>query len=77
MFFTNVHCISILCRYELYHTNTNNFQEEAMRQVVGTVVVTRYNNRTYRVDDIAWDKNPMSTFTNHTGKSVSFVEYYR
>ena len=48
-----------------------------MRQVVGTVVVTRYNNRTYRVDDIAWDKNPMSTFTDHTGKSVSFVEYYR
>ena len=48
-----------------------------MRQLVGTVVVTRYNNRTYRIDDIAWDKNPKSTFMDHTGKNISFVEYYQ
>ena len=37
----------------------------------------RYNNRTYRIDDIAWDKNPRSTFMDHTGKAVSFVDYYK
>ena len=37
----------------------------------------RYNNRTYRIDDIAWDKNPQSTFLDHTGQSVSFIEYYK
>lgn len=38
---------------------------------------SRYNNRTYRIDDIAWDKNPLSTFMDHTGKAVSFVDYYK
>ena len=37
----------------------------------------RYNNQTYRIDDIDWDHNPMSQFTSHTGESMSYVEYYR
>ncbi|XP_065911077.1 piwi-like protein 2 isoform X2 [Dysidea avara] len=63
--------------YELYSKNRNKFQEEATRQLVGTIVLTRYNNRTYRVDDIAWDKNPQSSFVSSNGTSVSFVDYYR
>lgn len=70
-------CSPLVYRYDLYHSKPQNFQEEATRQLVGTVVVTRYNNRTYRIDDIAWNKNPKSTFTDHTDKSVSFVEYYK
>ena len=64
-------------RYELYSSNQHRFQEEATRQLVGSVVLTRYNNRTYRIDDIAWDKNPQSTFIDHTGKALTFIEYYR
>ena len=64
-------------RYELYTTNKQNFQEEATRQLVGSIVLTRYNNRTYRVDDIAWDKNPQSTFVDHTGKAITFIDYYK
>jgi len=37
----------------------------------------RYNNRTYRIDDISWDKNPKSTFIDHTGQPVSFINYYK
>ena len=64
-------------RYELYSSNQHRFQEEATRQLVGSVVLTRYNNRTYRIDDLAWDKNPQSTFIDHTGKAITFIEYYK
>ena len=63
--------------YELYSKNQDRFQDEATRQLVGTIVLTRYNNRTYRIDDIAWDKTPQSTFIDHTGKALSFIEYYK
>ena len=38
-------------------------------------VLSRYNNKTYRIDDIDWDKNPLSTFSTRNGE-VSFVQYY-
>ena len=64
--------------YDTYHTQTQNFQEQAMKQLVGMVVLTRYNNNTYRVDDIEWNMNPQSTFTSsHTGETISFEEYYK
>jgi len=34
------------------------FKDFALNQVV----LTRYNNKTYRIDDIAWNTNPMSVF---------------
>ncbi len=37
----------------------------------------RYNNKTYRIDDIAWDKNPQSTFLDHKGNAICFVDYYK
>ena len=37
--------------------------------------MSRYNNKTYRVDDIDWEKNPQSTFSTRNGE-VSFVQYY-
>ena len=40
------------------------------------ILIFRYNNRTYRVDDIDWDKNPTSTFTIATGEEISFIDYY-
>ena len=42
----------------------------------GQVVLTRYNNRTYRVDEIDWDLTPMSCF-DRKGKQCTFVQYYK
>jgi aubergine-like protein len=42
-------------------------------------VLTKYNRKTYRVDDIDWNTKPTSTFeVRRKGerKMVSFVEYY-
>ena len=40
-------------------------------------VCFRYNNKTYRIDDIAWDKNPQSTFLDHKGNAICFMDYYK
>ena len=46
----------------------------------GFFILFRYNNKTYRVDDIKWDKHPTDTF-KCTEKGVevekSFIEYYQ
>ncbi|XP_014260031.1 piwi-like protein Siwi [Cimex lectularius] len=51
--------------------------EENFRQsILGTTVITLYNNKTYRVDDIEWSMTPNSTFKKQN-QDVSFVSYYR
>lgn len=57
--------------------NPRGYQEEITKKVVGTVVLTRYNNRTYRVDDIMWAKTPQDHFQCRAGESMSFEEYYK
>lgn len=32
------------------------------RLLIGNIVITRYNNKTYRVDDIDWECNPSTKF---------------
>lgn len=56
--------------------NSNDLIYEATRRVVGTIVMTPYNNRTYRVDDIDWKQNPRSSFMVD-GKPKTFVEYFQ
>lgn len=41
------------------------------------VFYCRYNNKTYRIDDIAWDKSPESKFEYYNGEEMSYIEYYR
>lgn len=53
-----------------------NFIENFTNQVLGMTVLTAYNNKTYRVDDIKFDMTPASTFETKNG-SISFVEYYK
>lgn len=51
------------------------YQEEFRRQVLGLTVLTDYNNKTYRINDVDFSKNPTKTFKCKE-KDVSFVEYY-
>lgn len=39
-------------------------------------VYNRYNNKTYRIDDIAWDQSPTNTFQTKNGE-ISYVQYYK
>ena len=36
--------------------------DEAKKFFIGTSVLTRYNNKTYIIDEIDFDLSPMSTF---------------
>ena len=62
---------------DIFTKNKDAYQEEAKKQLVGSYVVTRYNNRTYKVDDIDFEMNPKSEFIDHLNNSVSFEDYYR
>ncbi|MBN3296088.1 PIWL1 protein, partial [Amia calva] len=52
------------------------FPEACTKELVGLIVLTRYNNKTYRIDDIAWDQTPNNTFTRRDSE-ISFKDYYK
>ena len=37
----------------------------AAKTLLGCIVMTRYNNKTYRIDDIDWNKKPADKFQVH------------
>lgn len=59
-----------------YQANGAHFQTNVMNSLLGAVVLTRYNNRTYRIDDVKFDASPMDTFVMN-GREVTYVEYYK
>ncbi|XP_059192376.1 piwi-like protein 2 isoform X2 [Centropristis striata] len=60
----------------LYQQSKESFQDECTKELIGSIVITRYNNRTYRIDAIDWNKSPKDTFTLMDGTQTTFVEYY-
>ncbi|KAL8604204.1 hypothetical protein ACOMHN_014772 [Nucella lapillus] len=61
---------------QIIQSRPNSFQEEITRQIVGCTVLTRYNNKMYRVDDIDWGKTPRSSFMTASGQEITFADYY-
>ncbi|XP_053530289.1 piwi-like protein 2 isoform X3 [Ictalurus punctatus] len=62
---------------EIYQQSRESFKDECTKELIGSIVITRYNNRTYRIDDIEWDKSPKHSFTMADGSETTFVDYYR
>ncbi|XP_075154889.1 piwi like RNA-mediated gene silencing protein aubergine [Haematobia irritans] len=52
------------------------YQKTFKQQVVGSVVLTDYNNKTYRVDDVDFQSSPMSKFSTKDGE-ISYLQYYK
>ncbi|CAG0881821.1 unnamed protein product [Cyprideis torosa] len=48
----------------------------ACQDLINATVITKYNNETYRIDDIDWERNPNSTFPMKDGSEVRYVDYY-
>ena len=60
------------------HNNSrtfNDFKEQCTAQLIGRIVMTQYNNKTYKIDDIDWVSNPLDTFNTKKG-DVTFSQYY-
>ncbi|XP_078598434.1 piwi-like protein 1 [Branchiostoma floridae x Branchiostoma japonicum] len=62
--------------YDLFHQHPRDFYEQATKMLVGEIVLTRYNNQTYRIDDISWEEHPSDKFRMSDGSDISFLEYY-
>ena len=52
-------------------------QGAVLKALLGAVVLTRYNNKCYKVDDIDWEMSPSSKFVDHNGEEKSFMDYYK
>lgn len=53
------------------------FRNEVTKALVGNIVLTKYNNKTYRIDDILWDQNPSEEFNYHKNQRITYVDYYK
>ncbi|CAF3792734.1 unnamed protein product [Rotaria magnacalcarata] len=51
-------------------------QDTATKELVGQIVLTTYNSKTYKVDEIAWERSPSQTFPMRGGSQCSFIQYY-
>lgn len=60
---------------ETLNSDRSNFQNNFKQKALGLTVLTAYNNKTYRIDDIEFDKSPKSTF-DQKGTQVSLMDYY-
>lgn len=62
---------------ECLRMDQTNYKQLFKDRIIGTVVLTGYNNRTYRIDDIDWDKSPSSTFSKQDGTQITYLQYYK
>lgn len=52
------------------------FQEKFQAAIIGTTVLTTYNNLTYRIDDIDKMSTIDSTFKKKDGTLMCYKDYY-
>ena len=53
-----------------------NFHRNVSKSLLRDIVATRYNNQTYRVDEINWEKTPSDEFDGRNGQKMSYQKYY-
>ncbi|KAF3823779.1 hypothetical protein GH733_007247 [Mirounga leonina] len=58
-------------------TGMSCFTQTCEKQLLGLIVLTRYNNKTYRIDDIDWSVKPTHTFRKQDGTEITYVDYYK
>lgn len=52
---------------ETCQRNRDRYKEAFSGTIIGGIVMTEYNNKTYRVDDVRYDLRPDSTFDKRSG----------
>lgn len=56
--------------------SSQNFKDMVEKSLVGGVVITPYNNKTYTIQDIDFNQTPMNTFQTRDGETT-YVNYYK
>ncbi|GFY37292.1 piwi-like protein 1 [Trichonephila inaurata madagascariensis] len=52
------------------------YKEHVAKEIVGCVVMTNYNNKTYGIEDVDWSLNPTKTFESREGP-LTYLDYYK
>ncbi|ELV13541.1 Piwi-like protein 4 [Tupaia chinensis] len=60
-----------------HKTGRSCFTQMCENQLIGLIVLTRYNNKTYRINDIDWSVKPTHAFRKRDGTEVTYVDYYK
>lgn len=63
--------------YQSARNNMDLYKKNVQQALIGAVVLTRYNNKTYRIDDIDFEKTPSEKFKNTEGHEMAYIEYYK
>jgi aubergine-like protein len=51
---------------------------EIKKSLIGVTILTSYNKRTYKVDDVDFDKSPRDSFTlDADGTETTYHEYFK
>jgi aubergine len=61
---------------ELRNRNPQDLRNSVSKLLIGAIVLTLYNNKNYKVDDIEWDLSPNSTFKQENGNEQTYKSYY-
>ncbi|XP_050672859.1 piwi-like protein Siwi [Leptidea sinapis] len=56
-------------------TKGTHYKKIFTEDISGKIVMTDYNKKTYKVDDVNWNVNPLSTF-KMKDEDISYVDYY-
>ncbi|EEB19250.1 protein piwi, putative [Pediculus humanus corporis] len=56
---------------------SGNYKKIFHQAMIGAIVLTDYNNKTYRIDDVDFSLNPTCTFKYKNNENISYVDYYR
>lgn len=62
---------------QLHDQHGANYELPLRDAILGAVVMTGYNNRTYRIDDIDFNASPVKSFQLKDGKSITYIDYYQ
>lgn len=61
--------------FRIYRKDKPNFRRNFQSQIIGQTVLTAYNNKTYRIDDVDFETTAGSTFKKKD-EDISYVQYY-
>lgn len=61
---------------EYSSTKGGDYKKIFMEDIASKIVMTDYNKKTYRVDDVSWKDSPLSTFKMRD-ENVTYMDYYK
>lgn len=72
-------CLDLIADLYKKSSDIQGFRQRVYNLFVGNIVLTKYNNRTYKVDDVVWDQSPDTSFDYRIkGETrISYYDYYK